>query len=386
MVLVGGGLQNGLIALAALRAQPRLRVCLVEREPAIGGNHTWCFHAGDIPPALAGVVASITTHRWDGYDVRFPDRARGIDEPYAGTCSPALAEAVRDEFARASGRAELRCGVAARTVGPTHVELDTGEALTAELVVDARGPEVYDDEGAAAGARPPTAGYQKFVGVELELARPHELARPLLMDATVPQRGGFRFFYVLPLARDLVLVEDTTLSRDPELEVERGVRDCLAFAAARDLRIERVVRTERGVLAMPWTSRGVAPPSAPLRAGYQGGWFHPATGYSFPVAARLAAFIARRPPAAVIGPELRALWRRHMRQLRFAHRLNWLLFHWFAERDAWRVFARFYRLPVASIRRFYALETNAADRARILLGRPPRGLSLRARWRARSAP
>ena len=40
--------------------------------------------------------------------------------------------------------------------------------------------------------------------------------------------------------------------------------------------------------------------------------------------------------------------------------------------------ARFYRLPEAVIRRFYALELTAMDRARILVGRPPRGMSLRA--------
>jgi hypothetical protein len=35
-------------------------------------------------------------------------------------------------------------------------------------------------------------------------------------------------------------------------------------------------------------------------------------------------------------------------------------------------------LPEVSIRRFYALELTAWDRARILVGRPPRGLSLSA--------
>ena len=44
----------------------------------------------------------------------------------------------------------------------------------------------------------------------------------------------------------------------------------------------------------------------------------------------------------------------------------------------WRVFERFYRLPDALIHRFYAMQLSFADRARILLGRPPGGLKLAA--------
>lgn len=370
MVLVGGGLQNGLIALAALRARPGLHLALIERGDHLGGNHTWCFHAGDIGADMAPVIDAITRYRWSGYQVRFPNLVRDLDEAYAGTNSEALAAAVTAAIG-SSEAAELRCGVAARAVGPHRVELDDGSELTADLVIDARGPGSY-----VAGAG--SAGFQKFVGVELALARPHRLARPLLMDATVEQSGGFRFYYILPLAAHRVLVEDTTFGRDPALDIDALASGCVEYARAAGLEIGSIGRTETGVLAMPWASRA-EPPSAPLRAGYQGGWFHPATGYSFPVAARLAGFIAAREPAAVIGPELEALWNEQMRQVRFCHRLNKMLFHWFAEGDEWNVFERFYRLPAPLIRRFYALETTAADRARILVGRPPRGFSLRAR-------
>src|SRR5205823_3012943 len=134
---------------------------------------------------------------------------RILREPYAGTCSPVLAAALAEAFRRAPGSA-LRCGVAARAVLADRVELETGEVLTADLIVDARGPRCY--RGGDRGA-----GYQKFVGVELALAAPHGLARPIVMDATVRQVDGFRFSYVLPLAADRVLVEDTRFSREPAL-------------------------------------------------------------------------------------------------------------------------------------------------------------------------
>jgi len=48
-LLVGGGLQSALIALALLQREPTPSIAVVEREPLLGGNHTWCFHAADVP-------------------------------------------------------------------------------------------------------------------------------------------------------------------------------------------------------------------------------------------------------------------------------------------------------------------------------------------------
>ena len=59
------------------------------------------------------------------------------------------------------------------------------------------------------------------------------------------------------------------------------------------------------------------------------------------------------------------------------------------DRKAYRrrnVLERFYRLPEAIIRRFYALSLTRADRLRIICGRPPRGLSLTTAWRSTRGP
>jgi lycopene beta-cyclase len=59
-------------------------------------------------------------------------------------------------------------------------------------------------------------------------------------------------------------------------------------------------------------------------------------------------------------------------------RLNRLFFRAVTPAERWRILSRFYRLPRQTIERFYALETTPGDRARLLCGRPPRGLSLKA--------
>jgi lycopene beta-cyclase len=369
-VLVGGGLQSGLIALAVLAARPDARVAMVERDHAIGGNHTWCFHAGDLPGGMEPVVEPLVVRRWPDYNVAFARLSRRVAVPYAAITSQRFREVVGSRLQQAPGSA-LYTGVSARRLGAREVELGDGRTLTGELVIDARGPE---------GAPPGPAGYQKFVGLELVLSRPHRLARPRVMDATVPQIGGFRFFYVLPLKPDRVLLEDTYFADDPQLDRAAVRARVLARAHELGLEVAGVDRQEAGVLPMPWSGDVPVVPTGdePLRAGYRGGWFHPATGYSLPVAARLARFVAARPPDSVVGDDLARFARRHRHQARYCHVLNRLVFGLFPPEQRHHVFERFYRMPEATIRRFYALQLTATDRARILVGRPPRGMSLRA--------
>lgn len=371
-LLVGGGLQNALIALALAARERPPRVALVERDERLGGNHTWCFHEDDAPASLRPVLAPLVAHRWSGYEVRFPTLRRRLSGEYSAIPSSRLDEVVRARF-EALGW-PLHLGRAATSCTADRVELDGGEAIAARVVIDARGPD-------RSTASPDAAGFQKFVGLEIELARPHGLAEPILMDATVEQLGGYRFVYVLPMGPTRALVEDTYFASGPALDRAAVRERCLEYARGSGLEPAEVVREEHGVLPMPWKVSGEPRPgrAGPLLAGYQGGWFHPATGYSFPAAARLAALVAELSPERLFGRELDELAAAMRRQARFFCQLNRLLFRWFAPEARWQVLARFYQLPDPTIRRFYAMDLGNLDRARLLVGRPPRGLSLRAR-------
>lgn len=374
-VLVGGGLQNSLIALAlcALPRPPRLAI--IEQGNRLGGNHTWCFHDADVPPSLQSVVAPLVVTRWDGYTVRFPGRTRRLALPYAAVTSERLDTVVRARIAAAGGAVIL--GRRVTEIGARDVVLDGGERISTRAVIDARGPSSSHARRAS--------GYQKFLGLELILSRPHGLTEPVLMDATVEQLDGYRFLYTLPLDTHRLLVEDTYFSDDPRLDVEALRARVLRHAESSHLPIERITREETGILPMPWSGGPSPRAAAPLVAGYRGGFFHPATGYSFAVAARLAEAIARVGPDQLGGPEIANLAARVRRKARFARALNRLLFRWFAPAERWHVLDRFYRLPEETIRRFYALDMTAVDQARLLVGRPPRGLSLRNRLRSVSA-
>jgi lycopene beta-cyclase len=374
-VLVGGGLQNALIALALLDAQPRARIAIVERGGRLGGEHTWCFHADDVPDTARAFLDPLIEHRWNGYDVRFPGVERQLDSAYAGFTSARLHQHVSRVLDRAG--CQLLTGTNAIAITAHRVALDTGVELTAPLVIDARGPELAPARG--------RAGYQKFLGRELQCTAPHGLLRPVVMDATVPQQDGFRFFYLLPTGADRLLVEDTCFADTTTLDRPALRSGIDAYVAARGMSVARVLREEEGVLPMPWTGSGpvglaaAASGSGPLLGGYRGGWLHPATGYSLTIALRLALALAQVPPGKPWQPPVAALARELRRQVRFAQLLNRLLFRWFLPADRSAVFRRFYTMPEATIRRFYALRTTFGDRLRMLGGRPPAGLSLRAR-------
>ncbi len=370
-VLVGGGLQSALIALALRARRPEATVAVVEKAATLGGNHTWSFHGGDVKADAMRWLDPLVAHRWPAHDVVFPSLQRTIAQAYLSIASTQVDPVVRDALSSSPGSAVLT-GSAVTTVAPRSVTLADGSLLEARLVVDARGPRLPSVEGGA--------GYQKFLGLELATEGPVPIARPCLMDATVPQIDGFRFVYTLPLAKDRVLVEDTYYSDSPELNLDVLRARVMDYARARGLLGPRVVREETGVLPLPWRGSLPHPSKPPLVAGYGGGWFHPVTGYSLPIAVRLAEHVADHAPEEIFGQGLERLAREHRRQSRFAHLLNRLMFCAYPPHERWHVLERFYGLPEATIARFYALQLRTGDRLRILSGRPPTGLSLRFAW------
>jgi lycopene beta-cyclase len=362
LLLVGGGLANGLIALWLRRARPQLRLLLLESGERLGANHTWSFHDADLTAEQRRLLEPLVTGSWSGYEVRFPARTRQLSGGYHSISS----ERFHAVLARELGDA-LRLGAAAASVEPTGVQLEDGTRLAARCVIDGR--------GGIAG--PFSLGYQKFLGLELELEQPHGLTAPVLMDATVPQLEGFRFMYLLPWSERSVLVEDTRYADGSALDLPALREQVRSYAAARGWRVARVRREETGVLPIPlagdiaahWRGLPAGVPCAGIRAAL----YHPTTGYSLPQAAALAQSIAALPELtsasvrALVEGRSREAWRRGA----FYRFLNRMLFRAAEPERRYRVLEHFYGLGADVIARFYAGHTSALDRFRILSGRPP---------------
>ena len=201
---------------------------------------------------------------------------------------------------------------------------------------------------------------------------------PLLMDADVPQEGGFRFFYLLPWDERRLLVEETLYADDRRSTRHARAAAIEAYARGRGWRIASVEREERGALPIPlagdvdalWS----ALPPGVAASGMRAALFHPTTGYSLPDAVRVAdalaaTALARRaggrgraagPVARVVAPPALPAP---------------------AEPHAVRGGAPGAPIPRALpllpartrglIERFYAGRLTLADRVRLLVGRPP---------------
>ncbi|HEX5659250.1 MAG TPA: lycopene beta-cyclase CrtY [Polyangiales bacterium] len=377
VAFVGGGLASVLAASLLLERQPSLRLLLVERDAKLGGNHTWCFHAADLPRAAARVISPLIVHGWDGYTVRFPTRTRRLASPYACITSERL-DQVATARLRDAPHSTLIMGHAVQELRERELVLDDGRRFRAPLVIAATGPE----QTVARGGR----GYQKFFGMELD-APGHGLVEPVVFDACLPQRDGFRFMYLLPLAHDRLLVEETFFSETHSLDERLSRQEILAYCSARGIHVRGVQRTERGLLPMPWIDQDFDASARPLLAGYRAGLFHPVTGYSFPLAVRFALALADSDLGKLARePEgespLSEFARAQASQRPFLRLLTRLLFTCFEPAQRYNVLEHFYRLKEPLIERFYAAELTPLDRARIFLGAPPRGFSVGRAWRA----
>lgn len=376
IILVGGGLQNCLIAKSVLTARPQTRLLLVESADRLAGDHIWCFHAQDLPVAVERACDDFVEHRWDSYDVKFPAFSRRLQSGYAMMTSDRVRRAVETAF-RGSSNARRLLGAEVISSQPGSVELRTGQQFAAPLVIDSCGPASL---GLTNARRDISFAFQKFLGLELELAFPHQLSRPTLIDATVPQLDGFRFVYLLPLSPSRLLVEDTYFSTDAELDFAQLERRVMEYVQSRELRVKRVVRRESGVLPlplgrMPAPNVATTPRGLLVTGGYAGGWFHPTTGYSTPGAARLAEYLMNTQPSRVSAEGINGLRRDLLQQARFGIWLNRLMFRAFNADDRYAPLEHFYGLPPETIERFYALKMTTPDRMRLFCGKPPRGFS-----------
>lgn len=362
VILIGGGLANGLIAWRLKMLRPGLRILLAEKESVLGGNHTWSFYQRDLTAAQHAWIAPLIVRRWPSYEVRFPAHRRILDTP----CYSISSERFHDILSAALGEAVmLDASVTDVTANAMRIN---GRLFEAHAVIDGRGH---------APSRHMRCAYQKFVGREVVLAEPHGQPHPVIMDATVAQEDGYRFVYTLPFDERRILVEDTYYGTSPALDMSAVGQRIDAYIEARGWRVESVARQETGVLPISlsgdidafWNEKEGTLPCSGLRAGL----FHATTGYSLPYAVRLADELALldRLDAETVYRHARQFSSRQWRSQFFMRLLNRMLFFASVPAQRYRLLQRFYTLPQTLIERFYAGQLTPFDRLRILTGKPP---------------
>lgn len=372
VAIVGGGLAGGLIALAIHRAHPDWRLQLIERDGVLGGNHRWSWFSSDLSPAGEALLEPFRQVHWDkGYDVTFPRLRRTLDAGYRSLASEDFDHALQ----RLLPPEAIRLNTAVAALDAEGVTLESGERIPARAVIDCRS---FQPSAHLLG------GWQVFMGRHIRLPDPHGLERPVIMDATVTQSApagngaAYRFVYVLPLAAAEVFIEDTYYADDPALDRSQLSGRLDRYAARHGWADGVPMGHETGVLPVI-TGGDFEAYLASIRipgvamAGARGGFTHPLTSYTVPIAVENALAIAARGDLA--GPQLAAFVenraRAHWRKTAIYRALGRMLFKAAEPERRVDIFQRFYGLPERLIERFYSCHSTLADKARILIGKPP---------------
>ena len=379
-ILVGGGLQSGLLVLALRHHQPSARVLLVEREHELAGNHTWSFHPQDVLASASAWVSPAVEYRWPGYQVRINGFETKIGLSYASISSQYFAGIVAKTLARFKSKdgessqssGVLLTGTEVTQVLPHEITTASGRSYHGRLVIDCRGPRPANQSHYS------QSGYQKFWGFEIELQSDWPFDEPIVMDDRIDQSDGFRFIYSLPFTRRRVLVEDTRFSNHTAIDRNDCLQKVRVYLSSLGVKEWSIVREERGLLPMPISGgrmpSGKSHSDDAMAGGYAGGWFHAATGYSFPLAMDFAETIASTTPELAASAVTR-LADSHRSRAKYTRFLNRLLFCLVKPPKRYQIFRRFYKvLSSDSIARFYSHRFTAGDAFRIVVGLPPAGL------------
>lgn len=362
LLIVGGGLSGTLLALALREFRPELSFLLIERNQTLGGNHTWSFHETDLSGEELAWIYPYVSSVNESHEVKFPKFSRAFASRYYSIASS-------DFHEKAVGilQEHVLLNADCHDLTPTSVRVGL-DTMRAKLVVNATG-----DATGAGQAGNEDLGYQKFLGQVLVSEQPHGLTHAVLMDARVDQSHGFHFMYAIPFSDRKLLLEDTFYSELPTLDIEASRKTIQTYAALTlgwsGFHCER---EEQGVLPIPMSAVD-ATRSGTLKVGMASGLFHPTTGYSLPLALRLALKISTLP---TLNPDSAAhaslqIARRLGFQPWFFRLLNRMLFQAAEPKQRYVVFQRFYSLSQDLISRFYSMRMRPRDALRVLVGRPP---------------
>lgn len=361
VVVVGGGLSGALVALK-LHLNGFSDFLLVDQHELNGGEHTWSFHKTDVNEADYELLISMGASEWEGHSVKFKHYDRLLPGTYCSLRSEDFYKFLKGLLPQENTRLGEKV---LRTHLSGDIEFRSGDRVSGALVLDARGQKL-DHIG--------PLGYQKFVGVDLEFSEPHGLQQPVIMDATIQQKDGYRFFYLLPLTPYQILVEDTRYSSSADLDEKEFLREIQKYVDPRWGQNYELLRIERGVLPIPLTEQMFQNSRGRVQnIGVRGGYFHPVTSYSLPWALQVAEIIASNISLGTsdVQNKLNQYQKSWQKKCGFLFTLNRMMFGAAEDEERVKIFERFYTLPNSLIQRFYAGEMKMRDQARLLIGKPP---------------
>lgn len=365
IAIAGGGCAGCSLAVELLARVPSAAITIFEPQLTPPLDKTWCSWE----TRTHRFTKAVST-RWTRVAVRSQDSEAIVDAssyPYACVRARDFYSLVDRELSVSNCSVRRGTGVESMSEHADAVDLilrnpdQSHSRETFAMVFDARPPDHHGTEH----PREPML-LQHFGGVELTVTDPtFDQSIATLMDFDVPQHEGTHFMYVLPFARNRILVESTFLSPGLTHPINYEANALLYARTKLGITSADIIYRESGVL--PMTLRPLGPASTPRiwRIGARAGIARPSSGYAFDAIQRdsahiVDALLAGHPRPLPPRPGLVNLLDRVLLSLLDAD-----------PAAATRIFPRLFRnAPPQRLIRFLADSPSAADYASVMWAMP----------------
>ena len=369
ILIMGGGLSGSLLAYRINQLCPNIELYLVESQPHLSTEPTWSFHETDLATESLDWIKPFISQSWNQQEVYFDSQSKILQTGYHSIRSHEFASTITTKLQK-----HLILGDPVTSITPSgEVILASGRRFNPRTIFDARGLNL---------TQPLSCGYQRFLGLDVELSHPHGLTHPIIMDTRCAQDEGFKFIYTLPWTENSLLIEATCYANEAHFDEVRYQQEVELYCYQNHWKIKKTLRTEKASLPIPLQPQNSLITRKEnseniIQIGLSGGYFHFTTGYSLPLAVQVSEVIAHeiatQPNWSTqsIQNALTPLLKLTSHQSRFFSALNRMLFLACPPEQRVNIFRRFYTFKQDLIERFYRGELSASDQIRILLGKPP---------------
>lgn len=282
ILIAGGGMAGCMVALAMARLRPDVPLLIVEEKASFGGERFHPLFADELDSAGRKLAGAIAGWSWPGFYSVFPSQSRNFRAPMGGFDGAALHDAMLTTLRPD----QYRLGARIVALRDDSLELEGGERIQAEGVMDARG---------AANLSLLDLLFETRVERVIRTQRPHGLDRALWMDATIDQSAGLAFIQAFPLEEDRLRISKVLVSEraQPDLAAEGRLdayvsRRGWSAAEVEAGRIDSLPLPMGGDFSAFWRIGG----ARVAKLGMRGGFIQPATGRTAPDAIRNALLVA----------------------------------------------------------------------------------------------
>ncbi len=212
IVVLSDGLTGSLVSLTIRKQHPGHEFLLINVGEGFGKAPSLPFCESAVPDCHRWLLEPLIARRWSSFYLSMPEGPTLI----AGTVSLLAPEQIHAELFDSLGPGQFVSTGKIAEVGASHVVMENGQRIDAELLIDTR---------ARKNSKSLEAGGTEIIARDYSLDQPHGLDVPVLRDATLTPPHFGRFLQYIPLSKNLLRVSYVR----PEQEQEPDGTEILPF-------------------------------------------------------------------------------------------------------------------------------------------------------------